>query len=486
MFARIDKAVANWDPQRRQVIRAQSGRAFIALYNSGQLDAGIAAAEQLVKKQIGAGRREPFRYRVGARHAGDRIDARAARCRRDPGVQGRHSGPDGERARERRRRGHDRGGRAQPAAADHRRELSRSCSRGPRIPAAASARRLSAWRMRSAAARCSRRWRPPARARAAKDPALAELVRKEQDLTKQVNAQLGTLNNVLAHSLGGARREGRAGRSRPRSQRCAANATRRAQEIKQKFPGLCRSGLAEAAERRPDQGDAGRRRGDAVVLFRPARQLRLGGAEERARWRSPRSTPACGDIESKVRKLREALEPQAAMISDIPPFDLKLGYELYALLLKPVESGLEAGQEPDRGHQRRARPVAAVAAADRAGGGRQPMTIRCLSSYRERAVAGADPCRHDGAVGRGAAHAAAVAAGQARPRRADRVRRSLFQQGAGKPRPKRADAQGAGGRCRRQRHARHAAEAPQQPEARRRRQRRTRRCCRGFPTPPTN
>src|ERR1051325_3031571 len=32
---------------------------------------------------------------------------------------------------------------------------------------------------------------------AASDPALAELVRKEQDLGKQINAQLGTLNNVL-------------------------------------------------------------------------------------------------------------------------------------------------------------------------------------------------------------------------------------------------------------------------------------------------
>jgi hypothetical protein len=45
------------------------------------------------------------------------------------------------------------------------------------------------------------------------------------------------------------------------------------------------------------------------------------------------------EIESKVRKLREALEPQDAMISDIPPFDLKLGYELYSLLLQPVEAG---------------------------------------------------------------------------------------------------------------------------------------------------
>jgi hypothetical protein len=27
------------------------------------------------------------------------------------------------------------------------------------------------------------------------------------------------------------------------------------------------------------------------------------------------------------------------MISDIPPFDLQLGYELYSTLLKPVEAG---------------------------------------------------------------------------------------------------------------------------------------------------
>jgi len=32
----------------------------------------------------------------------------------------------------------------------------------------------------------------------AKDPALADVVRQEQDLVKQVNAQLGTLNNVLS------------------------------------------------------------------------------------------------------------------------------------------------------------------------------------------------------------------------------------------------------------------------------------------------
>ena len=45
-----------------------------------------------------------------------------------------------------------------------------------------------------------------------------------------------------------------------------------------------------------------------------------------------------GDLNAKVTKLREALEPKAAMVSDIPPFDVKLASELYGLLLKGSES----------------------------------------------------------------------------------------------------------------------------------------------------
>ncbi len=41
----------------------------------------------------------------------------------------------------------------------------------------------------------------------------------------------------------------------------------------------------------------------------------------------------------KVQTLREALEPNATMISEIPPFDVALAHELYTLLLKPVEAG---------------------------------------------------------------------------------------------------------------------------------------------------
>jgi hypothetical protein len=42
-------------------------------------------------------------------------------------------------------------------------------------------------------------------------------------------------------------------------------------------------------------------------------------------------------IDNKVRQLHKALEPEASTIADIPKFDLKLAYELYSLLLRPVE-----------------------------------------------------------------------------------------------------------------------------------------------------
>ena len=69
-------------------------------------------------------------------------------------------------------------------------------------------------------------------------------------------------------------------------------------------------------------------------------------------WAVPKDGPVAfaainataGEIESKVRKLREALEPNAAMISDIPAFDVALGHELYSLLLKPVEAGWKSAK----------------------------------------------------------------------------------------------------------------------------------------------
>ena len=53
---------------------------------------------------------------------------------------------------------------------------------------------------------------------------------------------------------------------------------------------------------------------------------------------SQRCAKAPPTIEGKIKKLREALEPQAAMISDIPAFDLALSHDLYKPLLEPVKA----------------------------------------------------------------------------------------------------------------------------------------------------
>jgi CHAT domain-containing protein len=172
---------------------------------------------------------------------------------------------------------------------------------------------------------------------AAANPALAELVRKEQDLVKQVNAQLGTLNNVL--SLSSAERDEKGVQAINASinvLRAERNKAR--QEISQRFPAY--ADLVSPKPPTVDQIKATLADGEAMLSF----YFGQGGSFV---WAVPKNGPVLfatikatrGEIESKVRKLREALEPQAAMISDIPAFDLRLGYELYSLLLQPVESG---------------------------------------------------------------------------------------------------------------------------------------------------
>ncbi|MBV8701178.1 MAG: CHAT domain-containing protein, partial [Bradyrhizobium sp.] len=172
---------------------------------------------------------------------------------------------------------------------------------------------------------------------AARDPALAELVRKEQDLSKQLNAQLGTLTNAL--SLSSEERDEKAIQAINASiAGLKADRQRARQEIVRRFPAY-----AELVAPKPPtvaEIRATLAEDEAMLSF-------YFGQSGSFVWAVPKSGPVAfaaiaarsGEIEGKIRKLREALEPQAAMISDIPPFDLRLAYELYQLILKPVEAG---------------------------------------------------------------------------------------------------------------------------------------------------
>jgi CHAT domain-containing protein len=335
IFNQIDAAVAKWDPQRRQAFELNPSR-ILSLYTSGQVDAGVAAAEQLVKRQV---------QRVGENH----FDAASAHGTLAIGLM--RAGRDADAIREFKIAIPVMLANAQENADDE--DTTLVAARSLRLQTFVEsyftllartqgatdavgeetfglADSVRGHTVQQALAASSAR-------AAAHDPALADLVRKEQDLTKQVNAQLGALNNVLA--IPSSERD-----EKGVQQIQAAITTQRAErdkarlEIKQKFPAY-----AELVSPKPPNVQEIR----ATLTENEAMLSFYFGQDSAFVWAVPKSGPIAfaavnakiGDVETKIRKLREALEPQAAMISDIPPFDLKLGYELYELLLKPVESG---------------------------------------------------------------------------------------------------------------------------------------------------
>ena len=334
IYGRIDKAIAGWDPQPRQIYELNPSR-ILALYASGQVDAGIAAAERLVKNlaaRVGDAHFDTASAHgtlaMGLRRAGREAEAIREFKLAIPGMMAaaRENADDDSSLLTARRQ------RLQTVVENYLLMLAQSRDAGADVGeetfGLADAVRGQAVQQALAAS--------SARA-AAKDPALSQLVRKEQDLSKQLNAQLGTLTNAL--SLSSEERDEKAIQAINGSiASLKAERQKARQEINQKFPAyadLIAPKPPSIAEIKATLADD-----EAMLSF-------YFGQNGSFVWAVPKNGPVAfaevaaksGEIESKIRKLREALEPQAAMISDIPPFDLNLAYELYGLLLKPVESG---------------------------------------------------------------------------------------------------------------------------------------------------
>lgn len=169
------------------------------------------------------------------------------------------------------------------------------------------------------------------------NPELAKLMRASQDNEKRIGAAVATLNNLL--TLPPAEREEKAVKAT--QVEIAALQTARTQtlnEIAKKFPDY--GNLVNPPP--PNASDLQKQLKDdeALLSFYFGRfdsfvwVLRRDSPVQFARI-----TMTLGDLNTTVTRLREALEPKAAMISDIPAFDVKLASQLYDQLLKPIESG---------------------------------------------------------------------------------------------------------------------------------------------------
>lgn len=170
-----------------------------------------------------------------------------------------------------------------------------------------------------------------------RDPALAALIRQEQDEQKQIGAQFGMLSGLLA--LPPEQRDDKAIaglRLQVDKLRDARAKTR--QQIEKQFPEY--ASLIDPRPPAADEVRASLRPGEALLSFYLA-------PENMFVWVVPKDGPihfatrpvGATALEQKITRLRRALEPQAETLGDIPAFDLALAHELYQTLLQPVEAG---------------------------------------------------------------------------------------------------------------------------------------------------
>jgi CHAT domain-containing protein len=334
IYAQLDKAMAQWPAQQREVLELNGSR-IAALYASGQVEAGIAAATALVKQKT-------------ARTGANSFDTAAAHGTLAIGYA--RAGRDADAIREfktaipvlmaasRENADEDdptvvaaRSARLQRIVESYIGVLARGAvkSNDVAVETFALADAIRGRSVQKALADASARM-------VTKDSALAELVRNEQNLGKEISAALGTLNNLLA--LPSDQRDEQTVRATTAAiEKLRTDRKTAQQDIKRRFPSY--ADLIDPKPPNVDEIKNALRPGEALLSY-------YFGQNASFVWAVPKdgdvafaSVPATAlELEAKVRRLRQALEPQVSMVSEIPPFDVALGYELYTLLLKPVEA----------------------------------------------------------------------------------------------------------------------------------------------------
>jgi CHAT domain-containing protein len=329
---RIEAATRNWEPARRDALTLQPAH-ILTLYRTGNVAAGLVIAERLLAQR---------RARFGERHS------ETAYARGTLAVGLMEAGRDAEAAREFKAAIAllaTRGGKAdgddaiETSTRDRRKReiiehyialLSRSGQSDAAVESFALADQARGQSVQQALAASSSR-------AAASDPALAELVRKEQDLQKQIAAQVGLLNNLLA-SPPQQRDEKAVADLQAEIGKMQAVSAKARQDIGRRFPKY-----ADLIDPKPPSAD------DTRMALRPNEALLSFYFGDRWSfvWAVPKDGPVrfarisgdTAEIEEKIKLLRQALEPDVTAIRDIPAFDVTVAHEIYERLLKPVEAG---------------------------------------------------------------------------------------------------------------------------------------------------
>lgn len=172
---------------------------------------------------------------------------------------------------------------------------------------------------------------------AARDPVLADLVRREQDAAQELSVVLDSLITLSAAP------EGQIEPSLQNQLRERAEALRVAriviaEEIRREFPEfaeIVNPGTATVAD-----VQAVMRLGEALIATYVSKTSTFVWAvPHRGKLAFARVAKGESDLAFDVSYLRGALDVKARTLGDIPPFDLEAAHELYRSILQPVEDG---------------------------------------------------------------------------------------------------------------------------------------------------
>jgi CHAT domain-containing protein len=339
VYAAVDAATKGWEPGRREALSLNVGH-ILTLFNTKNLEAGIASAERLLARQksvLGEKNPETAIVRgllaIGLTRAGRDPEALREFELAIPVLLSASSESDGDDTTSAAARAQ----RSRIVIEAYMALLARGQpARGAEPVALETFGLAEAMRGRSV----QRALAASTARMLARDPALAELARKEQDLEKQVAAELGVLNNLLA--LPPEARDDKTASALTTeiaALRAARTAARR--DIEKRFPNY--ADLIDPKPPRVEDMRAVLRPGEALLSF-------YFGQDMSFVWAIPQTGPiafaavplSAEDVDAKVKLLREPFEREAPTVEDIPAFDVALAHELFATLLKPVEAGWRA------------------------------------------------------------------------------------------------------------------------------------------------
>jgi CHAT domain-containing protein len=170
-----------------------------------------------------------------------------------------------------------------------------------------------------------------------RDPALADLVRREQDAWSQVNALFALIANIQA-APADQRDDKAAAALRAQVDQLRGSRAKVREEIEKRFPDY-----ANLIDPKPVTLDQARKvlgADEAMVTFYLGESRSFVWAVPAAGAPAFASAPiSATKVAEEVRALRRALEPNASTLAEIPTFDTDRAFRLYAALLQPVESG---------------------------------------------------------------------------------------------------------------------------------------------------